>query len=166
MRRKLLLRRCGHEFGSNGEDIGPGLRQVSRTTSRGALSGRSPRHEGGGVDRPSSILRTAPHRRSRDGRKIRERRLGAGEQRVANGLDTDCREGLERLEEGLSFGIAETGADLADIGQAVGSGEAEEERPEAAGSFAPPLGPAADDDLLGAEVLDLHPVATATCLAV
>ena len=66
--------------------------------------------------------------------------------------------GASNVEQLLACGRGETGTDLADVGESVVGRNAEQQRAEAARALAVALRPPADDDLLGVEVLHLHPV--------
>src|SRR5262245_4170330 len=88
--------------------------------------------------------------------------LGLDEARALLGLRPRerARLALQRLQQALhalELEVVEARADAPDVVQLAVHIDAHDERPEAARAAAVPERPAADDDLRGAEVLDLQP---------
>src|SRR5580658_9421733 len=93
-----------------------------------------------------------------DGRanEVRECRVGATERRRER--RRLARERHQTSQQVLARRGGEAGADFADVRESLVGWYAHQERAETAVTFALAVGPAADDDLLGAEILHLDPV--------
>ena len=135
------------------------MRQVSRTTWSAFLSGRKPRHAGC-RSRPSrvhSVNRTSP---TSSGLTHRAPRASALERRSPK-WGTARGQRFQSALQVLQRGGGEPGAHLAGVAQPVCGRDGEQQRPDAVGPPSLPGPPSGDQNLLGAQVLDLQPASRA-----
>ena len=126
--------------------------------ARPACPRAGPCRRDGGCCRRSSTPRTRPRRRA----AARRRRASRGGRSPAANGESSRRSGSSRRLQALELLLAEAGADAPDVAQrAVRLVDAEQQRADRRAAPALARQPAADDELLAAERLDLQPGAAA-----